>query len=117
MAHGPLIGEMLQNIKELLGIDPEDFNWEDFAICRGTDTNMFYEIYESDEQVAKIIDAMCLSCPVMAQCLNKGVEGDEWGTWGAVNLVNGKPDPVKNAHKTPEVWEEIKERIGGQSIF
>lgn len=62
--------------------------------------------------VARAVDEGCLSCPVMAQCLQAGVENNEWGVWGAIFLVSGKPDKNRNKHKTKEVWDEIKERIG-----
>jgi hypothetical protein len=54
---------------------------------------------------------MCLSCPVRKECLQAGVENNEWGVWGGVFLTAGKPDQNKNSHKTPEVWEQIREGI------
>ena len=100
-----------------LGIDLEDLEWQDLALCDGMVTNLFYDDYESDEQVAKVVDEACLSCPVMAQCLQRGVENSEWGVWGGIYLVSGKPDANKNSHKTPEVWQTIKEKIGGESVL
>lgn len=75
-------------------------------------TNMFYEAYESSNSVARMVDDMCLSCPVLSQCLQSGVDNSEWGVWGATYLISGKPDKNKNSHKTEEVWQEIRERIG-----
>lgn len=73
--------------------------------------NDFYDNYENSASVARAVDDACLSCPVLAQCLQAGVENNEWGVWGSVYLSNGKPDVNKNSHKTPEVWEAIRERI------
>lgn len=79
-------------------------------------TNDFYDNYESSESVAKSIDEACLSCPVLAQCLERGVENNEWGVWGGIYLTSGKTDRSKNLHKTQEVWNSIRERIG-DSVF
>lgn len=105
------------DVQSVLGIDLEELEWQDLALCDGMPTNMFYDDYESDEQVAKVVDEACLSCPVMAQCLQRGVENGEWGVWGAIYLTSGKPDNNRNSHKTPEVWNAIRERIGGESVL
>lgn len=99
-------------LSELLGLDLEEIGWQDLALCEQMPTNMFYDEYESDEQVAKIVDEACLSCPVMTQCLERGIENSEWGVWGGIYLVSGKPDLSKNDHKTQEVWTQVRERIG-----
>lgn len=96
----------------VLGIDLEALEWQDLALCDGMETNLFYDDYESDEQVANMVDQACLSCPVLAQCLQRGVDNGEWGVWGGIYLVGGKPDMNRNAHKTPDIWQHIKERIG-----
>lgn len=95
-----------------LGIDPETLEWQDFALCQGRPTNEHYDDYESDVMVARVVDERCLSCPVMVQCLERGIENNEWGVWGGVYLNSGKKDKNRNAHKTPEIWEAIGERIG-----
>lgn len=97
-----------------LGIDLETLEWQDLSLCNGMDTNLFFDDYEADEQVARMIDDACLSCPVFAQCLERGMENGEWGVWGAIYLDKGKPDTNRNAHKTPEIWAAIKERLGGE---
>lgn len=96
----------------VLGIDLEELEWQDLALCEGMETNLFYDDYESDEQVANMVDQACLSCPVLAQCLQRGIDNSEWGVWGGIYLVSGKPDTNRNAHKTPDIWQQIKERIG-----
>lgn len=82
------------------------------ALCAGGDTNEHYDTYESDDNVARMTDAKCLSCPVMAQCLQRGIDNSEWGCWGGIFLTSGKPDKNRNAHKTKETWAEIRDRIG-----
>ena len=99
------------NLLDALGIEPEDFRWEMLALCNGMDTNLFYEKYESNQNTAKQIDQMCLHCPVMKQCAKKGMDG-QTGVWGGVYWNGaGRPDNARNEHKTPEIWEEIKERL------
>lgn len=100
------------DIQSVLGIDLEELEWSDLSLCAGMPTNMFYDDYESDEQVAKIVDQACLSCPVMAQCLQRGIDNNEWGVWGGIYLTSGKPDTNRNAHKTQDIWELVRERIG-----
>lgn len=96
----------------LLGIDPEDFIWQDLALCDGADPSNYYENYESNAEVAKQVDEMCLSCPVMAACAKQGQAGGESGVWGAIYWNgSGKPDKARNAHKTDAVWIEIQNRI------
>lgn len=98
-------------VYDVLGLDPDDLEWTDFAVCAGQRVSLFYDEYESNIRTAKNVDQMCLSCPVRAQCLQVGVENNEWGCWGGVFLVSGKPDDNKNAHKTPDIWEKIREGI------
>ena len=94
-----------------LGLDLEDLEWSDLAICNGMPTNMFYDDYESDVQVAKVVDDACLSCPVMVQCLERGMENSEWGVWGGMYLVSGKPDRNRNSHKTEDVKMAMRARV------
>lgn len=99
---------------ESLGIDieNEEFTWERLALCAGMPTNLFYDDYESDPIIAVQVDEACLVCPVMSICANVGRENKEYGVWGGVYFNgSGKPDKNRNAHKTPEVWTRIRERI------
>ena len=102
----------MSSVLEILGIDPEELEWYNLAMCKGLDREDFYDNYESNETVAKITDQVCLSCPVLKECLTRGIENGEHGVWGGIFLTNGRPDMARNAHKTEEVWEELKERIG-----
>ena len=104
---------MSESLLSALGIDLEELEWQDLSLCQNSDTEDFYDNYESDSNVAKMTDAMCLSCPVRSQCLEAGVVNGEWGVWGAVYLTSGKMDENKNSHKTEEVWEEIRAGIDG----
>lgn len=102
----------MSSVLSELGLDLDDIEWQDLSLCKGIATNDFYDNYETRESVARVVDEACLSCPVMAQCLQAGTENGEWGVWGGIYLVSGKPDMNKNSHKTPEIWNAIKERIG-----
>ena len=95
-----------------LGIDPEDFTWHDLALCDGIEQpEIFFSMYESDEEVARQTDQMCLHCPVMKECGLRGQQGEQ-GVWGGVFWNgSGKPDTNRNSHKTPEIWDEIRKRL------
>lgn len=97
----------MSDILDELGIDPEEFEWQDLALCQGMPTTLFYETYESDKQAAMATDQVCLHCPVRKQCLLSGAEG-EHGVWGGVYWNGaGRPDASKNSHKSEEEWAEI----------
>lgn len=105
------------SLLEELGLDEETLTWRHLALCKGMapesndEVDMFFEGYESDPELAKAMDEICLSCPVMKDCLMRGTDDKDYGLRGAIYLANGKPDMAKNAHKTPEVWARIKERL------
>lgn len=102
---------MSAGILEILGLDPDELEWQDLAMCAGSDTNLHYDKYETSNSIARTIDDRCLSCPVMKECLQSGMENGEWGVWGGIYLTSGKMDKNRNSHKTEEVWKEIRERI------
>lgn len=91
----------------------EELEWYHISVCQGMKTNWFYDDYESDPLFAQVMDGICLSCPVRKQCLREGVENNEYGLWGGVFLNNGKVDENRNAHKTQDIWEEIRSGISG----
>jgi hypothetical protein len=91
-----------------LGIDLDDLDWYHLGLCRGMDTNLFYDKYEADSNIAKNIDEACLSCPVISMCFQAGVNQNEYGVWGGVYLSSGSIDKSKNIHKTPETWKRLK---------
>ena len=98
----------MSNILNDLGIDKEDFDWFDFAVCKGMDTNLFFDQYETDVNIAKNIDQACISCPVKKNCLLAGQLNNEYGVWGGIYLSAGSPDTNKNIHKTPDIWKRLK---------
>jgi hypothetical protein len=104
-------GTYSSDVHDELGIDPDTASWKEYAACHGLDTNYFYDYYESDPVMARTIDQTCLSCPIMKQCLQMGIENGEWGVWGGIYLTSGKKDTNKNAHKTKEDWDAIARRI------
>ena len=102
----------MSNILNNLGVDQKDFDWWHLGVCRGMDTNLFYEKYEIDVNIAKNIDEACLSCPVSKMCYKSGAENNEYGVWGGIYLSSGLIDKTINLHKTPESWEKIKNKNG-----
>ena len=100
----------MSNILNDLGIDTDDFDWWHLAICRGMDTNLFYDKYEVDANIAKSIDDACMSCPVMKMCYQSGVDNSEYGVWGGVYLSSGEIDKSKNLHKSPETWKKLRSK-------
>jgi len=100
----------MSSILDSLGVDEEDFDWYSLAICRGMDTNLFYDQYEADPNIAKNIDEMCLSCPVLSMCFKSGQEMNEYGVWGGVFMNSGSIDKSKNLHKTADTWKRLKKK-------
>lgn len=100
----------MSNILNDLGVDEEDFDWWHLAICRGMDTNLFYDKYEVDANIAKSVDDACMSCPVMKMCYQSGVDNSEYGVWGGVYLSSGEIDKSKNLHKSAEAWKKLRSK-------
>jgi phage major head subunit gpT-like protein len=100
----------MSNILNDLGIDTDDFDWWHLGICRGMDTNLFYDKYEADPNVAKSIDEACLSCPVIKMCYKSGIENSEYGVWGGVYMSSGEIDKSKNLHKTIDIWKKLRSK-------
>lgn len=100
----------MSSILNSLGVDEEDFEWKDIAICRGMDTNLFFDLYESDINIAKNIDEMCANCPVSKICYETGTSSNEYGVWGGIYLNSGSIDKARNVHKTQEAWKIIRKR-------
>ena len=98
----------MSSILDNLGVDKDDFQWFHLALCNGMDTNLFFDSYEADVNIAKSIDQACMSCPVIAICYKYGTESDNYGVWGGVYLSSGTPDKSKNSHKTKETNKKLK---------
>ena len=102
----------MSNILNDLGVDESSFTWQDLAVCRGMDVNLFFDKYEIDINIAKGIDEACLSCPVSKICYAAGVENNDYGVWGGVYLNAGSVDKSKNIHKTKDVWNRLRRKNG-----
>jgi hypothetical protein len=98
----------MSNILNKLGIDSSNVHWYDLALCLGMDTNLFFDKYESDINIANSIDEACLSCPVIKICHENGVSNNDYGVWGGVYLSSGVADKARNSHKTKEIWKRLK---------
>ncbi len=100
------------NLAEMLGVDPETFEWQQISLCKDLeltpDTDIFFDRYEQDIQIAKAVDSMCFGCPVMSECLRAGIDGGESGVWGGVYLENGKVSQLRNQHKTKNDWDRVR---------
>jgi hypothetical protein len=101
----------MSSILEQRGINPDDVQWEDLALCRGLPTTLFFEVYEQDKLAALYVDEMCLRCPVMKQCALSSQTNNGFGVWGGVYWNAAKVDTYRNSHKTPDTWKKIKERL------
>jgi hypothetical protein len=102
----------MSNILNDLGILEDEAKWYDFALCKGMDTNLFFDKYESDINIAKSIDNACLSCPVVDLCYEAGTSDSSYGVWGGIYLNSGSVDKMRNAHKTKSIWKELKVKHG-----
>jgi WhiB family redox-sensing transcriptional regulator len=61
--------------------EPE--SWQDRALCRQTDPEAFFPEKGGSTREAK---AVCLRCPVRAECLESALEHDErFGIWGGTS--------------------------------
>lgn len=100
----------MSSILNSLGIDKDDFKWYDLSVCKNMEPNLFFDLYETDINIAKSIDEACLTCPVIKICHQIGVDNNEYGVWGGVYLNSGSVDTNKNEHKTPETWKRLKRK-------
>jgi hypothetical protein len=82
-------------------------SWSKKASCLGLDTNLFFDTYETNKDVAISVDTMCAKCPVQRKCLAQGVGNKEWGVWGGIYLEGGEISKEFNQHKNSSDWFEI----------
>ena len=67
--------------------------------CRREDPELWFAESPSDVEAAK---AMCLTCPVVAECLAGALERREpWGVWGGQLLLQGAVIPRKRPRGRP----------------
>lgn len=78
--------------------------WKDEALCLGSETNMFFDTYEDQENVRSFVDSLCRTCPVAKTCFAVGISGKEWGVWGGIYLEGGEVSKEFNKHKTKKDW-------------
>lgn len=60
----------------------DDFNWWDYAACRGVDTEEFYPEKGGCSVIARRI---CAGCMVRVECLDYALVHNERGTWGGLS--------------------------------
>lgn len=68
--------------------------WQDFARCKGVDTNLFYPrgIKKSRRHVAQIKELYCDRCVVRPACFRDAVENEDvYGIWGGHHFLEDNP--------------------------
>jgi hypothetical protein len=78
--------------------------WKDEALCLGSDTTIFFDAYEDQEDTRQFVDSLCRMCPVAKKCFAVGISGKEWGVWGGIYLENGEISKEFNKHKAKKDW-------------
>jgi hypothetical protein len=106
----------MQNYSSFDGIDYEDIKWYHLSACRNMPINWFYDDYESDKELAKQVDQICLHCPVIKQCYAEGVTNKEKGVRGGIYMDLGRSDKQHNLHKEQEIWKQLKKIHGKNNI-
>lgn len=81
-------------------------DWREQGNCQGHEINIFYEIYEENPKVRKVVDQGCRECPVRSRCFAEGVSNKEWGVWAGIYLEEGQISPEFNDHKTKQDWQD-----------
>jgi WhiB family redox-sensing transcriptional regulator len=76
-----------------------DLPAEQVLPCRRNDPELFFAESPADVELAK---ELCLSCPVLAECLAGALDRREpWGVWGGQLLVAGVVVPRKRPRGRP----------------
>jgi WhiB family redox-sensing transcriptional regulator len=71
--------------------------------CRLNDPELFFAESPADVESAK---ALCLTCPVMAECLAGAIARHEpWGVWGGQLVIAGVVVPRKRPRGRPRKSE------------
>jgi WhiB family redox-sensing transcriptional regulator len=67
--------------------------------CRREDPELFFAERPADVEIAK---ALCVECPVRAECLAGALERREpWGVWGGELFLRGMVIPRKRPRGRP----------------
>lgn len=85
----------------------KQYLWKDDASCLDMETNLYFDQYEENLDVRRVVDKMCLGCPVAKTCFANGISGKEWGVWGGVYLENGEISREFSKHRTKQEWGEL----------
>ncbi len=68
---------------DLALINPDEWEWQDRALCAETDPEAFFIEKGGSSRPAKKV---CAACPVRVQCLDFAVrEGIAWGVYGGMD--------------------------------
>jgi hypothetical protein len=85
--------------------------WKDQGLCKGMDTEVFFDKYEADENVRAAVEDLCMSCPVARDCFATGVSQKSWGVWGGIYLENGEISREFSKHLTKKDWGQKWKRL------
>lgn len=88
-------------------IDERDRSWMVHAECRGLDPNLFYPERGYGDVDARNARAVCMSCPVIWQCLEYGF-AERYGIWGGLTdrqRVRVKMRVVRGQMSLQRAWE------------
>lgn len=85
--------------------------WKINGKCLGMDSDLFFDKYEEDNDLARSVDQLCRACPVNKKCFAVGVSNKEWGVWGGIYLKDGSIDKEFNQHKTKQDWFKTWESL------
>ena len=83
------------------------YKFDESRLCLNMDTNLFFEKYEEEKDVAEYVDNLCAMCPSQRKCLAYGISNQEWGVWGGVYIEQGKISREFNKHKDNDAWFKI----------
>lgn len=75
----------MNELLKQLNLDPDSFAWQDAALCKGHDTELFFDRAEADQVIADQVKSMCDVCPVRNACFMQARENREQGIWGKYN--------------------------------
>jgi WhiB family transcriptional regulator, redox-sensing transcriptional regulator len=63
-------------------------SWEELALCRGYDPELFFDTRATSERKAK---SVCGHCPVQSDCLARALDCNaDFGVWGGLNTRERK---------------------------
>lgn len=78
------------NIIEEFKLDPDNFVWQDLAMCVNLPIDIFFEAAESNSHVFDASSSICGYCPVREQCLAAAQGNKDQGVWAGKKLMRGK---------------------------